>query len=156
IIDSVVLKDFGVYARLQSFKLTPPNKEQPIILFGGMNGGGKTTFLDAIQLALYGPRARCSGRGKLGYRDYLRSMIHRGSYPTKDASVEIQFRRSINGQLQHYRVTRSWHENSKGIDERLIVNRDGEADPLLSEHWEEYIESFIPSGIAHLFFFDAE
>jgi len=26
----------------------------------------------------------------------------------------------------------------------------------LSEHWDEYIESYIPNGISHLFFFDAE
>ena len=51
---------------------------------------------------------------------------------------------------------RAWHENSKGIEETIQVHRAGQYDRLLSEHWDEFIESFIPSGIAHLFFFDAE
>ena len=156
ILDSLVLSEFGVYAGRQSLVLTPASQQKPIVLFGGMNGGGKTTLLDAIQLVLYGPRARCAGRGKLGYREYLQSMIHRGADPAKGASVEIHFRRSLNGEMHDYRVVRTWLENSKGIEESVQVHRDGQFDPLLSEHWDEFIESFIPSGIAHLFFFDAE
>jgi DNA sulfur modification protein DndD len=129
---------------------------KPIILFGGMNGGGKTTFLDAIQLALYGSKARCSGRGKLAYRDYLRDMIHRGANPIEGAAIELRFRRAVDGEMHYYRLTRTWRQTAKGIEENIEVTRDAEPDPLLSEHWDEYIEGYIPSGIAHLFFFDAE
>lgn len=156
IIDSIALTDFGVYAGRQCFDLTPPHHDKPIVLFGGLNGGGKTTLLDAVQLALYGARARCSGRGGLSYREYLRSMIHRGADPMKGASVELSFRRALNGGLHEFRVVRSWHENSKGLEDSVQVYRAGHIDPLLSEHWDEYVESFIPIGIAHLFFFDAE
>jgi len=83
-------------------------------------------------------------------------MIHRGVDPAKGASIEVNFRRSLNGELHDYRVVRAWHENSKGIEETVQVHRAGQYDRLLSEHWDEFIESFIPSGIAHLFFFDAE
>ena len=42
ILDSIIIENFGVYAGKQEAILTPePGK--PIILFGGMNGGGKTT-----------------------------------------------------------------------------------------------------------------
>ena len=156
ILDSLVLNDFGVYAGSQSFILSPASQQKPIVLFGGMNGAGKTTLLDAIQLVLYGPRARCAGRGKLGYREYLQSMIHRATDPVKGASVELEFRRSLNGELHNFRVVRSWHENAKDTEEVVNVYQGGQLDPLLSEHWDEYIESFIPCGISHLFFFDAE
>ena len=156
ILDSIALKNFGIFGNRQEATLTPADDRKPIILFGGMNGGGKTTFLDAIQLALYGSKARCSGRGKLGYRDYLRDMIHRGAGPTDGASIEIRFRRAVEGEMHYYRLTRSWRQTAKGVEEHIEVTRDAEYDSLLSEHWDEYIESYIPSGIAHLFFFDAE
>jgi DNA sulfur modification protein DndD len=156
ILDSLALKNFGIYGGRQEAALAPTDDAKPIILFGGMNGGGKTTFLDAIQLALYGPKARCSGRGKLGYRDYLREMIHRGADPAEGAALELRFRRIVDGEMHYYRLTRLWRLTPKGIEEIVEVTRDAEFDPLLSEHWDEYIESYIPSGIAHLFFFDAE
>jgi DNA sulfur modification protein DndD len=152
ILDSIALKNFGIYGGRQEAALAPTDDRKPIILFGGMNGGGKTTFLDAIQLAFYGAKARCSGRGKLGYRDYLRDMIHRGADPTDGAAIELRFRRAVDGEMHYYRLTRSWRQTAKGIEEHVEVTRDAEFDSLLNE----YIESYIPSGIAHLFFFDAE
>ena len=56
----LVLKNFGPYAGTQTINLRPEKdgNPSPIVLFGGMNGGGKTTLLDAIRLALSrAPRA---------------------------------------------------------------------------------------------------
>lgn len=156
ILDSIAFKNFGIYGGRQEVPLAPEDPRRPIILFGGMNGGGKTTLLDAIQLVLYGAKARCSGRGKLGYRDFLRDMIHRDVDPTDGAAIELRFRRAVDGEMRYYRLSRSWRQTAKGIEEHIEVTRDAEYDSLLSEHWDEYIESYIPSGIAHLFFFDAE
>ena len=156
ILDAITLHNFGVYGAQQEVVLTPEQESRPIILFGGLNGGGKTTFLDAIQLGFYGPKARLSNRGKLSYRDYLRGAIHRGADPAEGAHITIQFRRTVDGQIHAYRVRRSWRDGPKGVEDKVDVWRDGEPDSLLSEHWEEYIESYIPSGISHLFFFDAE
>lgn len=156
ILDAIAFKNFGIYGGEQEVALAPTDERKPIILFGGLNGGGKTTFLDAIQLALYGSKARCSGRGKLAYRDYLREMIHRHADPKDGAAVELRFRRAVDGEMHYYRITRAWRQTAKGIEENIEVSRDAETDPLLSEHWDEYIEGYIPSGIAHLFFFDAE
>ena len=50
ILDQVTLRNFGLYAGSQTVTLTPPSQDKPIILIGGLNGGGKTTFLDALQL----------------------------------------------------------------------------------------------------------
>jgi DNA sulfur modification protein DndD len=156
ILDAITLQNFGVYGARQEVILTPEGDGRPIILFGGLNGGGKTTFLDAVQLVFYGKKARISNRGKLSYQDYLRGAIHRGADPAEGAAITIQFRRTVEGEMHAYRVRRSWKAGTKGIEENVDVQRDGEPDSLLSEHWEEYIESYIPSGISHLFFFDAE
>ena len=45
------LYNFGIYAGDNSFDFT---LEKPVVLIGGMNGRGKTTFLEAIVLSLYG------------------------------------------------------------------------------------------------------
>src|SRR3954466_11220159 len=132
ILDSIALKNFGIFGGRQEAVLAPTDERKPIILFGGMNGGGKTTFLDAIQLVLYGSKARCSGRGKLGYRDYLREMIHRGADPTDGAAIELRFRRAVDGEMHYYRLTRSWRQTAKGIEELVEVTRDAEFDSLLS------------------------
>ena len=45
------LFNFGVYAGKNEFVFTG---NKPVVLIGGMNGHGKTTFLEAILLSLYG------------------------------------------------------------------------------------------------------
>ena len=60
ILDEILLHNFAIYKGRQRITLTPPSLEQPVTLFGGLNGGGKTTFVDALKLILYGKMARCS------------------------------------------------------------------------------------------------
>lgn len=155
ILDSITLNNFGAYSGHQEAMLTPEDGK-PIILFGGMNGGGKTTLLDAIQLAFYGQKARLSNRGHLGYRAYLRESIHRGSDPKEGAGIILRFRRMIDGEVQHFELQRHWHEGLKGIEEIVCVLRNGITDNDYTEHWDEAIEAYLPNGISHLFFFDGE
>ena len=51
VIKELKLHNFGVYAGDNIFEFT---SNQPVVLVGGMNGRGKTTFLEAILLSLYG------------------------------------------------------------------------------------------------------
>src|ERR1041385_8564792 len=124
IFDSITLKNFGVYAGEARADLSPVDDHKPIVLFGGMNGGGKTTLLDAVQLALYGPKARCAGRGKLSYRDYLRAMINRDTNPEEGASIELRFRRALDGEMKYYRLKRAWQDTHKDIVDRIEVFDD--------------------------------
>jgi DNA sulfur modification protein DndD len=156
ILESITLKNFGVYAGEQKAVLAPASGAKPIILFGGMNGGGKTTLLDAVQLSLYGPKARCAGRGRSSYRDYLRAMINHSASAEEGAAIELSFRRVVQGETCYHRLVRSWRDNGRDIVDTVAVYTDGLPDKELSEHWDEFIEGYIPSGIAHLFFFDAE
>ncbi len=156
ILERIIIDNFGVYEGRQQIDLLPSSKRKPIILIGGMNGGGKTTLLDAFQLVLYGRNARCSGKGKRNYLPYLRSMINRSADASEGASIELHFNRSIEGRIHRYKLRRFWREATKGMEEHVQVTRDDEPDQFLSEHWNEHIEGYLPNGIAHLFFFDAE
>ena len=155
IIDSIIIENFGVYAGKQEVTLTPkPGK--PIILFGGLNGGGKTTLLDAIQLAFYGSKAKIASRGKLAYKKYLRESINHKTDPAEGAAVTVFFNRIMDGEKHNFQIYRSWSERENVLEEDLRVLLDGEYDNFFTEHWEEFIENYLPSGIAHLFFFDGE
>jgi len=157
IIDEITLQNFGVYKGRQSMQTTPPSATKPITLIGGLNGGGKTTLLDAIHLVLYGRHAKLAGRGQRSYGKYLQSMIHRGLDSTEVASVEIKFRRVIDGQTQLFEVVRSWAASSKGqANENLSVQLNGEEDQTLTENWHEHMDAILPLQMAHLFFFDGE
>jgi DNA sulfur modification protein DndD len=155
ILDAIILDNFGVYAGTQEIDLSP-RKNKPVILFGGLNGGGKTTLLDALQLAFYGRKAKVSKRGKLSYNDYLQGAIHAGADPGDGACIGVRFRRVIEGREHYFQLERSWRVGARGTEESVRVMKNGELDPSLAEHWSEYIEGFLPVGIAHLFFFDGE
>lgn len=154
--EQLVIHNFGIYKGRHQVDLTPQAPNKPIILFGALNGGGKTTFLDALQLVLYGKFANCSNRGTLSYHDYLARTINSHVLPSEGAGLELQFTHVANGTEERYRVIRTWRSTGKGIREDLEVLRNGVLDPVITERWYEYVEEFIPSQISSLFFFDGE
>ena len=156
IINSVELENFGVFLGKQSVLLTPPSKNKPIILFGGENGGGKTTFLDSLQLGLYGKLADCSNRNQLSYEEYLRRSIHHSVDPRQGANISIDFSYFSNGKEVQHKISRSWSGNGKGIKEYIEVYTNEVFDQHLTDQWLEFFEEFIPSKISNLFFFDGE
>jgi DNA sulfur modification protein DndD len=156
ILDEITLHNFAGYGGRQTIHLTPQPKK-PIILFGGLNGGGKTTILDAMQLVLYGKRARCSNRGNLSYEDFIRKAFHRTQHGSlNEAAIELQFRSWSQGEEKTYYIHRSWVGHANSVREDLEISCNGKIDLALTESWPEYVEGFIPSGISHLFLFDGE
>lgn len=154
LLHDITLENFGAYRGKQTLNLTPkPGK--PIILIGGLNGCGKTTLLDAIQLALYGARARCSGRGTRSYDVYLRDSINRQASPKK-AGIKLWFSTTVEGEQRHYRIERFWQLTGKTVRESLTVFINGEIDRVIGEGWADHIEDLLPLEVASLFFFDGE
>ncbi len=150
-----VLHNFGIYKGRHVVNLVP-DAGRPIILFGALNGSGKTTFLDGLQLALYGKHARCTGRGNMAYPDFLRSTINRFVSPQEGAGLELEFIHHHEGKWKTIRVIRTWNGRNEITRERLEVYCNGVLDTVLSERWAEFVEDFIPSQISELFFFDGE
>ncbi len=158
----LVLENFGPYCGRQVINLQPNNDEnpRPIILVGGMNGGGKTTFMDAIRLALYGHRAQCSTRGNLSYHDFLNQCVNTHKSPTEKTRIELAFEHIENDKPVRYRVVRTWENNPKDGKDHLGILDIRENDEWLDEGlvniWDEYIENLLPLGISNLFLFDGE
>jgi DNA sulfur modification protein DndD len=153
------LTNFGLFRGKQRFELSPAGRNgtgKPIVLFGGMNGGGKTTIFDGLQLALYGSRARCSKRAGRTYDDFLRDSINNGVSPETGAGVSVSFSIATNGVPSEYEVRRDWQVTDGRVKESLVVHRDGFPDNSITRQWTHLVEELLPLEISQLFFFDAE
>lgn len=155
-INEITLFNFGVYSGEHSIDLRPKSKKTPIILVGALNGGGKTTLLDAIQLVLFGKLSKCSARENYPYDEFLKRCITRGTDVKTGAKVALNVRHGFDGSAHDFYIERSWYQTRKGVVEKLIVRRDGIHDEDLSNNWLEYVDHFVPIGLAELFFFDGE
>ncbi len=86
IIKRLTIDRFGVYAGQNLFAFS---NRRPIVLIGGMNGHGKTTFLAVILLAFYGENSAAYRESSYRfYRSYLRAYVNRNDGNTS-AAVEL-------------------------------------------------------------------
>lgn len=158
IFTELVLENFGAYANRNVISLRPKNQEviQPIVLLGGMNGGGKTTLMDAIRLALYGQRAKCSTRGNLGYGNFLMQSVNSQVTPGDLTKIELSFEHIVDDQWKEFKIIRVWDKYNYLGKDSLSIQVDHDYDDALANTWDEYVESILPLGISNLFLFDGE
>jgi len=158
----LILQNFGAYQGRHSIDLTVQvNKDHsPIILLGGLNGGGKTTFIDALRLALYGAKAQCSTRGNLSYGEFLSQCVNRDAKMGEEAAIELVFEQAnLNkSELRQVPISvcRRWTHQPKNGRDILEINVDGWNHEILTNTWDEFIEELMPIGISGLFLFDGE
>lgn len=155
-INEIILQNFGVYSGQHSIDLRPKSRAAPVILVGALNGGGKTTLIDAIQLVLFGKLSKCSTRENYPYDEFLKRCTTRGSNLSEPTMVALNIRHGFDGTSHDFYIERSWRHTPKGVVESLKVTRDGIPDEDLSNNWLEYVDHFVPVGLAELFFFDGE
>jgi DNA sulfur modification protein DndD len=162
-LEKLTLINVGPFAAKQTFELAPRTRlgaKRPIILFGGLNGAGKTTFLTAIRLVLYGRHSIELGTTQKQYENYLRDLIHRpvnSLVRSTTASIALEFTYARLGERVVYRVVRSWDTQLASVDERLRVFKNGQDEEELSgEQAQAFLNQMIPSGISQFFFFDGE
>ena len=152
IIKKLKLHNFGVYAGDNEFVF---EGNKPIVLIGGMNGRGKTTFLEAVLLALYGQSSFAYYDSKhKSYSGYLRYFVNRSS---DDGTCSVMLEFEINsGVPEQYMIQREWNTESKQAKEQLTVQKDGEYNEFLANNWLMFVENILPSALSSFFFFDGE
>lgn len=155
IIKRLTLHNFGIYAYDNTFSFKKSGKKT-VTLIGGMNGRGKTTFLEAVLLALYGSNSFAVIESKYKtYGNYLRAHtnIEDG---TKESFVELEFSMNEENDNNTYVINRSWNSDNKHLKDKVNVRKNGIEDKFLAQNWGMFIESILPSGLANFFFFDGE
>lgn len=153
IINRLQLHNFGVYASDNTFIF---NNDKPVVLIGGMNGRGKTTFLEAILLALYGKNSFAVQESVHGaYSKYLKAHTNIAD-ETNESFVELEFTIEEDGKNNVYIVNRSWSINVKNIKDKVTVKKNSDDDAFLTKNWTMFVESILPSALANFYFFDGE
>ena len=152
IISKLTLFNFGVYAGENTFEF---HSDKPVVLIGGMNGRGKTTFLDAVLLALYGSNSFAFSESRYkSYGQYLKSFVNKAD-GTQSTYVELEFKLDSETN-ESYVVNRQWSGKGQRIHEKISVYRDGEPNKFLTDNWSMFVENILPSGLSNFFFFDGE
>jgi len=136
-------------------ELLPTDPKRPIVLVGALNGSGKTTVIEALQLALYGKRAAYGWRGAGAYPLYLEQIRNRHAHPTDLTAAEVTLCLADGRRL---RIRRQWSFIKPQPREYLAVYLNGSETPdlALSENWDEEVERLLPARLSQLFFFDGE
>ncbi len=162
LLNKIIVNNLGVFSGRHVIDLTPrvyKEKVRPIILFGGMNGSGKTTIFDAIKLCFYGAEAFESTKDAV-YKKYLKEKINSSNnslIKAANASIAIEFEHSSFGEKNTYCIERYWEKQKETINEYLNIKKNGSPiDEIDKTNWQTFIKELIPVGLSQLFFFDGE
>lgn len=122
-----------------------------VFLVGGMNGAGKTSILEGVEICLYGTSVERI------YKNINRKELAKGN---ASVSFELTMETDDGDELI---VKRSWSAGAldkpraKDLSERLVVVKDGKRVSIENkEMWQTYIRTLIPPSITQFFFFDGE
>ena len=154
-INRVTLYNFSSYVGKNTIALDT-HDEQNIILIGGNNGAGKTSFFTAIKLALYGPQCfRFQGKNNR-YTARIKELINHDAFLSDNVKAYVV---DLPTDRVHtlYTIRREWSFIEKRLQESYSVYKDQQllADKNL-DFFQNYLFSVIPPNLFDFFFFDGE
>lgn len=147
---SITLDKIGAY-HFQTFDLVSEDPHKNVILVGGKNGSGKTTFLQAIKLGLFG----CYAYGyKSNNADYLRKVWTYLNSRERDIEgrrfwIELKFSETENYQEHMYTFHRMWTISKGNLKEKFSIIKDGRH--LSESEMEKYQSKLRETMPPHLF-----
>ena len=159
IIKRIKIKNYKTYLSLD-LDLSVKS-DQPIILIGGMNGGGKTTLFEAICGALYGL--------KIQNKAHFQELLNNGALGKVEPTIvlELSFEGMVLGRKQQYLLRRTYKLNpaNKPV-ENVLLNMDGTpfsygtATPpqqraINEQQVNKIIKANLPQELSKYFLFDA-
>ena len=157
-INRVTLYNFSSYVGKNTIALDT-HDEQNIILIGGNNGAGKTSFFTAIKLALYGPQCfRFQGKNNR-YTARIKELINHDAFLSDNVKAYVEVEIDLPTDRVHtlYTIRREWSFIEKRLQESYSVYKDQQllADKNL-DFFQNYLFSVIPPNLFDFFFFDGE
>lgn len=157
-IKRITLFNIGPYVEENTFDFTV-SKNRNIVLIGGKNGAGKTTFFKSIKTCLYG--CKVWGYDALGkeYYSIINSLVNVDKLydSTAKAYVEIELVFDDGKQTNSYVLHREWMKVKMALTEFFNVRKNGEVIIGTEEDdFINYLLSIIPPDMFNFYFFDGE
>jgi DNA sulfur modification protein DndD len=158
IIKNVQLHNYGPFKGSHSIDLALPSIKR-ITLIGGLNGSGKTSIFEGIQLCLFGAQSNLhkENRRAHSYSKFLEAKVNRDTPNNTRCAINLTLNLSDDTDIaEDIILERSWTKTTKGTKESFEVTRNGMVDVVLSENWIEFISTIISPALSKLFLFDGE
>lgn len=157
-IKKIVLYNIGPYVDVNTFDFSL-QKGKNIVLIGGKNGAGKTTFFKAIKTCLYG--CRVWGFDALG-KEYLSIISNLVNFKTlyentANAYIEVELIFDDGKQVNSYLLHREWRKNRSSLSEFFNIKKND--DVILASEEDDFVNyllSVIPPDMFNFYFFDGE
>ena len=157
-IKKIILYNIGPYIDRNIFDLSS-DENRNIVLIGGKNGAGKTTFFKSIKTCLYGCRVWGFEAPGKEYYSIIENLLN--SKLQYDVSargyVELELEFNNGKQIDVYRLHREWGKKKKGVDEVFLIYKDDDLlDAESQSNFINYLLSIIPPDMFNFYFFDGE
>lgn len=158
-IKKITLFNVGPYSGINEFDIDCLDKSKNIILIGGKNGAGKTTFFTSLKTCLYGYKAYGYENTNQYYFDEIYKLIN-DNEKNKDqgvARVELNLLFDDGIDNNEYQIVREWKINARKITEEYhIYLNDCELNGDDLVDFENYLLHIIPPNLFKFYFFDGE
>lgn len=157
-IKRITLFNIGPYVEENTFDFTV-SKNRNIVLIGGKNGAGKTTFFKSIKTCLYGCKVWGFDAPGKDYYSIINSLVNVDKLydSTAKAYVEIELVFDDGKQTNSYVLHREWMKVKMSLSEFFNVKKNGEVIIGTEEDdFINYLLSIIPPDMFNFYFFDGE
>lgn len=166
IFEKIRIHNLFSYYREQVFDLSPTGDGRNVVLIGGRNGFGKTSFINSLKLLFLGPHESLRSTVQVGRKpsitNYLLGMGDEwlGIF-NRQARREGQteFSITIDWRESEGKVTaqRRWRLDGRGgYEETLSVAPDFSSSHLVDDEANDFLERRLPKNLISFFFYDGE
>ncbi|MFC2947972.1 DNA sulfur modification protein DndD [Virgibacillus sediminis] len=164
ILKKIILNNIGPYEGKNIFDLHTDDRLNTVLI-GGKNGSGKTTFLNSVRLALYGPLAYKKKTVTPDYLKKIKSLMNANAMKQQNGSlkeyenefyIQIDFTIIESFQRINVSIIRSW-TIGPNIKENVSVIKEGvEVSEVEKDQFFSHLRTTFPPSLLELCFFDGE
>jgi len=153
----ITISNFGIYQNENTFSF-PYSKDKKVSLIIGKNGSGKTTFLNAMKICLFGSMILKNRTITKNYEDFILEKLNKNAL--KENSPKFGIRATFISNVHNYdgefTIERNWNLSDK-FNETVSMHRNN--IELTEDQQMSFFNAFyhaFPLDLFDLFYLDGE